>query len=101
MKDKAEALGIKVDGRWSDSRIQEEIDKVSSSVEGADVVEEAKPVHDTDWFKARAIAIFEGQSPSLDIVSRVGRIRASLKDMGFTDFDKIELPSDEDYRRYF
>ena len=28
LKDDAEALGIKVDGRWSDTRIQEEIDKV-------------------------------------------------------------------------
>lgn len=29
LKTQAEALGIKVDGRWSDERIQQEIDKVS------------------------------------------------------------------------
>ena len=29
LSERAEALGIKVDGRWSDARIQEEIDKAT------------------------------------------------------------------------
>lgn len=30
LSERAEALGIKVDGRWSDARLQEEIDKAST-----------------------------------------------------------------------
>lgn len=33
LKEQAEELGIKIDGRWSDSRIEEEIDKVLSEGE--------------------------------------------------------------------
>lgn len=33
LKEKAESMGIKVDGRWKDDRIQEEIDKIPSKPE--------------------------------------------------------------------
>lgn len=39
----AEALGIKVDGRWSDARIQQEIDKVSDKPEPVEPEPVAKP----------------------------------------------------------
>lgn len=39
LKQQAEALGIKIDGRWSDERIQHEIDKVHAEAKRAEKAE--------------------------------------------------------------
>ena len=91
LKEQAEKLGIKVDGRWSDDRIKEEIDRFQTP--------KTSEIPSLEWANQRAVAIWEGQSPSLGIAERVGRIRAALKDKGFKDFDKLKLPT-KDYERY-
>jgi len=129
MREKAEALGIKVDGRWSDARIQQEIDKVENvQAEGADVnaawdAAEVKvppvgdnavitntTIHSTteavdkfktlEWANERAAKIWGGQSVSLTILERVGRIKLALKERGFTRFDELVIPTTEDYKKY-
>ena len=82
LKEQAESMGIKVDGRWSEERIQEEVNK-SKAIDKFKTVE---------WATERAKAIWEGQSPGLSMVERVGRIKAALKDKGFTDFDNLTMP---------
>ncbi len=88
-----------------------------NSIEGNDVVEEKperkkpgpKPKVKEEEVKdavAEAMAniakmndmaarIWEGQSISLPIIERVGRIKAALKDKGFTEFDHLVLPDDK------
>ncbi len=98
MKDKAEALGIKVDGRWSDERIQEEIDKVKGV--HPPIKESENIFHTVEWANERAAKIWEGQSESLSIIERVGRIRMALKDKGFSRWDELVIPTDGDYKKY-
>jgi len=81
MREQAEKLGIKVDGRWSDERIQQEI--------------ASKTNPDMDWANTRVQAIWDGQSPSLSVIERTGRIRSALKERGFTDFEKLDWPLKE------
>lgn len=47
LKKQAEELGLSIDGRWSDKRIQEEIDKALST--------EAKPVTEKKFFPVRLL----------------------------------------------
>jgi len=100
MKEKAEALGIKVDGRWSEERIQAEIDAVSSPGYGGVNNSQANPFEDAEFASAHAAKIWAGQSNTLSLLERVGRIRMALKDKGFDDFDNLVLPTTEDYRKY-
>jgi hypothetical protein len=47
--------------------------------------------------------IWEGQSQSLPLIERVGRIRYRLKEKGFTAIDQLELPNDgysNGYQKY-
>ena len=114
-KEQAEKLGIKVDGRWSDARIQEEIDKVTAAEKaGPKTAEEilkdggsiTKPSSDPSivWeiseiseeananrMNNLAMRIFEGQG-SISDAERVKRIIRGLKAQGYTEFDKLDLP---------
>lgn len=114
MRAEAKELGIKVDGRWSEDRIQKEIDKVKNNakIEGADVPAEAEPeqaaapavavdkFQTLEWANDHAAKIWAGQSPALSLLERVGRIRMALKDKGFDDFDNLVIPTKHDYKRY-
>lgn len=58
---------------------------------------------DLEWMQERAVTIWKGQSPDLPIVTRVARIRASLKEKGFKQdlLDQIQLPLPRDkYERF-
>jgi len=121
-REMAEKLGIKVDGRWSESRLLEEIMKKESelkaapSIEGADVVEDivepiSEPVVETitepvdkfktlEWANDRAAKIWEGQSSSLTTLERIGRIKLALKAKGFEDFTKLTIPTNLEYQKY-
>ena len=124
--EKAGELGIVIIGTWGNKRIQQEIDKVENAkVEGADnlTIAEAesnlkesadnmvKPIVDRvealvdkfttiEWANERAAKIWEGQSTSLTIIERVGRIRQALKERGFTRFDDLVIPTTEDYKKF-
>ena len=151
MRDRAKALGIKVDGRWSEHRLLEEIMKTESKlkdgdmvgnarverlpddvpvVEGVDVVEDtivdmmqdafdgggkvtvitdshqdvldkvADKFQTLEWANARAAAIWEGQSSSLTVLERIGRIKLALKAKGFEDFSNITIPTKIEYKKY-
>lgn len=69
-EDKAKKLGIKVDGRWSDERLQKEIDKAMKNLDKLDIS------------NTLAMRIWEGQSPSLPKVERIRRIKQSLEEKG-------------------
>ena len=103
LKDIAESMGIKVDGRWSEAKIQEKIDM--AKIEGDDVphqsnTEEAVDKFQTvEWANERVKLIWEGQSPSLGVAERTGRIRAALKEKGFANFDAIHWPN-PDCKKY-
>ena len=76
LKEHAESLGIKVDGRWSEARIQEEIDNMSM-MDKVDISE----------MNDLANRIWEGQSSSLPKKVRMSRIIFRLKNKGYTDTD--------------
>lgn len=42
---------------------------------------------------AYARRIWDGQSPSLAVAERIARVKRGLAQQGWTDFDKLELPS--------
>lgn len=105
MRNRAEKLGIKVDGRWSESRILEEIMRAESEkIKEAAEPEAAEAVvnkfETVEWANKRAAAIWAGQSPSLSLLERVGRIKMALKSFGFTDFDNLVIPTNQDYKKY-
>ena len=101
MKERAKALGIKVDGRWSESRILEEIMRAESKIEPKTIknTTEAADV-ELEWANKRAADIWEGQSPNLSILERVGRVKLALKSFGFTDFESLVIPTNHDYKKY-
>lgn len=97
LKEQAEKLGIKVDGRWNDARIQQEIE-AKMPQEAEEVEEETVSTNKfetVEWANERAKLIWGGQSTALSIVERTGRIKRALRDKGFTQFDKMELPHPE------
>ena len=115
MRDRAKALGIKVDGRWSEHRLLEEIMKTESKLKDGDMVGNARverlpddvPVVEgstngpsLEWANTRAAAIWEGQSSSLTVLERVGRIKLALKAKGFEDFSNITIPTKIEYKKY-
>ncbi len=67
------------------------------------VKQEAQPSNlfeTLEWANERAAKIWAGQSPNLSMLERVGRIKLGLGDKGFTDFKKLTLPTNADYKRY-
>lgn len=84
LKEQAEQLGIKVDGRWSDERIQKEIDKLGASDAVPQAKEEAAE-EVRDEMNDLARRIWDGQSVSLPVKLRIERIEARLRDKGYTD----------------
>lgn len=112
--EQANKLGIKVDGRWSPKRIQEEIDKamakqaqevpqeeaqVNSATEGSDtptaeddavafVVNEVADKEDPKRFEKYKDAVlrqWHGQSPDLPVGERISRLRISARQHGNMD----------------
>ncbi len=53
-----------------------------------------------EWASERASKIYAGQSPHLDEALRIGRIRASLKERGYTRWDDLVIDGASDYQRY-
>ena len=94
VRDKAESMGIRVDGRWSDTRIQEEIDKMNQPEP------EVNKFKTVEWANAHAAKMWEGQSEAVSTLERVGRIRLALKAKGFERFDELVIPTNKDYKRY-
>lgn len=47
-----------------------------------------------------AARVFSGQSPDLPLGERVARVKAALRNQGYTDLDEIQLPTNQDYKRY-
>lgn len=102
LKEQAEALGIKVDGRWSDKRIQEEIDKVEAATQENEVVIHTVECAEPGLYSSvsaytindLAMRIWEGQSVSLPERVRVTRIINALKDKGYEDLSDLNLPVD-------
>ena len=89
LKEAAQKLGVKVDGRWSDAKIQEVIDNAAPKSNTEEAVDKFKTV---EWANERAKLIWAGQSTPLDIIQRTGRIRFALKEKGFTDFEAMDWP---------
>lgn len=87
LKEEAKALGIKVDGRWSEARIEQEINRYTSMGD--------KPTKSLDEVSAAmndlANRIYEGQG-SIPDIERIRRITKALKDKGYTDFSKLDVP---------
>ena len=102
MRERANALGIKVDGRWSEHRLLEEIMKTESKMIEKPIINttEAADKPTIEWANTRAAAIWEGQSSSLSILERVGRIKLALKAKGFEDFSNITIPTKIEYKKY-
>ena len=91
LKEKAESLGIKVDGRWSDARIFEEIEKRLPNVHVDNPYSHNdKPVDDLNNL---ALRIWNGQSASLSLKDRVHRIVKAAKSRGYDDFSGLSLPA--------
>lgn len=60
LKKQAEELGLKVDGRWSDDRLQEEIDKVlAGGAQGDDSASQSDEGQDTAVIEAERDAALE------------------------------------------
>lgn len=110
LREQAEALGIKVDGRWNDARIQKEINKFSDDLivvngstgtdgEVIDATAAAPTISvggELSDMNALALRIWEGQSVSLPIVERVKRIKKALTDKGY-DVKGLKLPVEDKY----
>jgi hypothetical protein len=91
MKEYAESIGIKVDGRWSEDRLQKEIDSRLAPEQEETVPPESKMAEMNDL----ALRIFEGQG-SIPDSERVSRIVDRLKDKGYEDVIKhLDLPIDD------
>lgn len=93
-KEQAESLGIKIDGRWSEERIQSEIGRYSEPTE--DVMAAVDEISDgprIDSMNILARRIFDGQG-SISNVERVRRITNALKNRGYTqeDIKSLDLP---------
>ena len=70
--------------------------ETNAQPEGGDV-----PLYHTlEWATERAAKIWEGQSPHLSILERVGRIKLGLGARGFTRFKELVLPTNLDYKKY-
>jgi len=80
LKKQADALGIKVDGRWGSDRIKAEIEAHEKPT---------GPVREDRDHLARRI--WEGQSVSLPRNERVRRIMAALTQKDYTT-EGLELP---------
>ncbi|MGD9381208.1 MAG: hypothetical protein PVI03_02075 [Candidatus Thorarchaeota archaeon] len=100
----AEELGITIKGNWGDARIKKAIDDVEAMNKASDYYEDVMPPVDkfqtVEWASERASKIFAGQSPHLGMAERIGRIRAALKERGFTRWDELEITGAVDYQRY-
>lgn len=102
MKEKAESLGIKVDGRWSEARLKEEIERAENAViEGADAPEnydlpeetpkEPEETEDIDAMNDLANRIWSGQSPDLPEHERMFRVKKGCEAQGYTRLDEIVI----------
>lgn len=87
-KERAEELGIKVDGRWSEERIKQEIDRRRIPLDGFNVPESLEP---STAMNILANRIYEGQG-SMPDSERVKRIVNALKDKGYKDFSNLDIP---------
>lgn len=101
LRAKAEALGIKVDGRWKESKLLQVIADASDTAPDSTVVEVRadpgpEPVDNSriEFANAYAVRIWEGQSPDLPIHERTRRIKSALEGLGYADtLDKLSLPN--------
>ena len=96
LKAQAEELGIKVDGRWSDERIQKEIDAyeaenpVNAQIEGREDPQPEPVETQTNDERLTKMADmvkrqFAGQASDLPMGERLARIRIAMRKHGYMD----------------
>jgi len=94
-------LGIEVKGNWGNKRLKQAIKEAAKKSEPVKNNDQPTDKFQTiEWANERAAKIWEGQSVSLSLVERIGRIRMALKAKGFRDFDNLVIPTDEEYQKY-
>lgn len=98
IKEQAERLGIKIDGRWSEARIEQEILKAGHSIEIPSSEEgweksEISTESNINRMNTLANRIFEGQG-SIPDVERVQRIVERLENKGYTpeEIAHLDIP---------
>jgi hypothetical protein len=105
LKQQAEALGIKVDGRWGESKLLQVIADASDAPitethddPPDDNPTEVLPVDTEDPVRieamnAYALRIWEGQSPDMPRHERVERVQSGLTRQGWGDIlEHLSLP---------
>lgn len=104
---KAEELKIPIKGNWGNTRIQQAIDAVDATHAEFDAVilsDDTDSVEDkfktVEWASERASKMYAGQSPHLGMAERIGRIRAALKERGYTRWEELVIDGAVDYQRY-
>ena len=84
LHEQAASLGIKVDGRWSEKRIQKEIERAGGV---------ASDYSEVEAMNAYAQRIWHGQSPDMPKHERIDRVKAGLIGQRWGDIlDKLDLP---------
>lgn len=106
----AEELNIDIKGTWGNKRIEQALVDAQAEINcvldeddslQAEVHANSVSLFQTlEWANERAAKIWEGQSTSLSILERVGRIKLALKQRGFTRWDDLVIPTTEDYKIY-
>lgn len=100
LRAKAEALGIRVDGRWKESKL---LQVIADAAENAPVITEAydepadELVGDSERISAMnayALRIWEGQSTDNLRQWRIERVKAGLTAQGWDDIlEHLSLPN--------
>lgn len=101
LREKAESLGIKVDGRWKHAKLREVIDEVERQMVDSGVLEEIQQPTPNEINRDRieamnayALRIWNGQSPDLPMHDRVGRVKDGLTAQGWGDIlEHLSLPN--------
>lgn len=87
---KAEALGVKVDGRWKAAKLLQVIAD-ASDVPAVCMTNEPQRIDDMN---AAALRIWAGQSPDNPRHWRIERVKAGLTKLGYADIlDHLSVPN--------
>lgn len=94
LRAKAAALGVKVDGRWKESKLLQVIAD-ASDVEEIPQSTQNEPSQDRiEDMNAYALRIWEGQSVDMPTQERIDRVKAGLTAQGWGDIlDNLSLPN--------
>lgn len=94
LRAKAAALGVKVDGRWKESKLLQVIAD-ASDVEEIPQSTQNEPSQDRiEDMNVYALRIWEGQSVDMPTQERIDRVKAGLTAQGWGDIlDNLSLPN--------